>query len=499
MTSFQFEKVSLLVKGCQAGKTRNIMQSLSELSDDIISVLFTDNSLLQSNQLKHRIDGFDGIEEGRTIVLSSKSKVKSIDALPVQIMTKGVKNVITCSNATRLKHIDSLLNMWLETFSSIHDKKFNIFIDEGDKNINMFKPYLEKWNEHELVNGIVMITATPYKVLKELGEVKIIKLDETYDENTYHRFQESEFKIYEMKNKDKYYAEKVLDMAKENGDIKPKNVYYFPGNVKKVSHYNIKNKCLDYGFNVITINCDGTKLFNNHNDKKKFKKINTDGQEVSVILGELYENEKLYKKPLAITGANCIGRGITLSSPKMMLSHGILPPTYTNISNLYQSGGRLVNNYKQDESFKKPIIYCTRRVRNSIELSEQRAVKMAVKAKKFNIDKISIDEYTMCEKKYHVKQVELYNMKQVEKFLERITDRCRNLSIHEHDGFFINARVTGKKVEDLTPSDRLLKADYDKLKLGYPMTKQERYMVYPIYNSINDKEVSKFIICFKIY
>ena len=82
------------------------------------------------------------------------------------------------------------------------------------------------------------------------------------------------------------------------------------------------------------------------NDNKKFEKINTNGKEISSILAEVYENKKLNEKPLAITGSTCVGRGISISSPKMMISHAVLPPIFSNISNLYQSGGRLTNNSK---------------------------------------------------------------------------------------------------------------------------------------------------------
>ena len=72
-----YEKVSVLVKPTQSGKTRLVMEYISELENNIISILFTDNSLLQSTQLEKRMNAFDGIEDDSTIVVSSKSKVKS--------------------------------------------------------------------------------------------------------------------------------------------------------------------------------------------------------------------------------------------------------------------------------------------------------------------------------------------------------------------------------------------------------------------------------------
>ena len=84
---------------------------------------------------------------------------------------------------------------------------------------------------------------------------------------------DSEFKIYTMDSKEKDYVSKVLTMARDDNEINGGDVYYFPGNIKRVSHYAIKNKCLNYGFNVITINSDGAKLFSDPTDNKKFEKI----------------------------------------------------------------------------------------------------------------------------------------------------------------------------------------------------------------------------------
>ena len=124
-------------------------------------------------------------------------------------------------------------------------------------------------------------------------------------------------------------------------------------------------------------------------------KINTTGKEISDVLADLYKANNLNEKPLAITGSTCIGRGVTISTPRMMISHAVLPAKYNNIGNLYQTGGRLTNNLKNNPAFKKPVVYCTQRVRNSIELSETKAIQLAVKAKEFHLDKINFDDYKL--------------------------------------------------------------------------------------------------------
>lgn len=494
-----FEKISLLVKPCQSGKTWEVMKQVSELDDNVISIFFTDNSLLQSTQLKSRMDNFDGIGDGTTLILSSQSKCKNTNELPTHILTKGIKNIIACSNSTRVKNMDVLFNVW-NIFDPNETKRFNIYIDEADRMINMMRPYIEQWEENECINGVVLITATPHNILRDLGDLKIVKLEETYDPNSYHRFQDSEFRIYEFKKNDRCYIDKVLTQAKDNNDINDGNIFYFPGNVKKVSHYNIKNKCLGYGFNVITINSDGCKLYNDCENPTKFEKINTTGQEISKVLADLYTTKNLNNKPLAITGSTCIGRGVTISTPIMMITHAVLPPSYTNISNLYQSGGRLANNYKQNALFKKPVVYCTNRVKASICLSEERSCKIAVKSKRFNINKISIDDYKMSNKKYNIETRVFDSLDKVHKFLDRLLgDRVRKtLDVQDIDGVYINNLVACKKIEDLTIDDRLTKEKFDAFPPNYRFRENVPYRVFPVYENEEYVEDCLFYVRFKI-
>ena len=288
-------------------------------------------------------------------------------------------------------------------------------------------------------------------------------------------------------------------MARDDNEINGGDVYYFPGNVKKLSHYAIKNKCLNYGFNVITINSDGAKLFSDPTDNKKFEKINTTGKEISTILADLYEAKNLSIKPLAITGSVCIGRGVTISSPRMMLSHAILPPTYSNVSSLYQSGGRLTNNYKQDPSFKKPVIYCTNRVRTSVCLSEERATSLAVKAHRFNIEKVGLDEWKNSHKKWHIESREFDSMEKVYAFIDTTVGvrKRKNLNIYNIDGFYVNLQAAKKLAKGVSSEDRMLKERLDKLPSTHLFAETSNYIVFPVYDDAESVDC-KFIVRFKV-
>ena len=272
-------KLTLLTKPTQSGKTFCVLNYIGDQQDEhTVNILFVDNSLLQSTQLKTRIEEFDNIDVGSTLVLSSKSKCKTSIELPGQILGKGIRNIILCSNATRAKDIDVFLNQW-SLFDQANAYKFNILIDECDRMLGLFAAYIEKWTALNHIQNIMLITATPHKIIQEYREIYIMKMQNTYDANIYHRFSDSQFVIYELdKNDNRNYYEKCLNMALENEHINAGNVFYFPGQTKKISHYAIKNICLDYGFNVVVINADGCRLYTDAADNKNFITIKTTGK-----------------------------------------------------------------------------------------------------------------------------------------------------------------------------------------------------------------------------
>ena len=495
-------KMQLLVRPTQVGKTFTVLNHIvDEFVEDenIVNILFVDNSLLQSTQLSVRMENFEGFEENSTIILSSKSKVKSGNEIPVHVKTKGIRNIITCSNGTRAKNIDEFLRNW-EVFDPLKEYKFNIYLDEADKFLTLFDPYLKNWEALEHVRTIMMVTATPYRILQEFGEIKIMKMEQTYDPNVYHRFKDSEFFEYVMeKNQNRNYYELCLNMALENEHINAGDIYYFPGSVKKNTHYSIKNMCINYGFACITINSDGCRLYNDPDDNKKFENIKTAGKEIATVLADLYEEKHLNQKPLAISGMTCISRGVSLSSPRMMITHAILPPTYSNINNLYQSGGRLTNNMKQVDGFQKPIIYCTARVRSSISLSESRACDLASKAHRFDLDTVTVDDYKIANKKWIIKETQFDTLEGVNRFLDRIIGERvrRTLNIHGVDGWFINSRLNSSiKIKDLQGHHRLLRDTFDAFDLTRGFLHTASYMVYPVYKTKLDTECV-FIVRYK--
>ena len=181
----------------------------------------------------------------------------------------------------------------------------------------------------------------------------------------------------------------------------------------------------------------------------------------------------------------CIGRGITISSPRMMLTHSILPPTCSSISNVYQSSGRLTNNLKGHPYFKIPIVYCTSRVRSSVCLSETRAIELAQKAFKYDKDTVTKDDWTLANKNFTIKTTQFDALEEVKQFVHALGHLgVKNMSLHLIDGFYVTNRVGAKaKVEDLTADDRVLKKEYDSIPACTGFSKGNNFVVIPTYQN----------------
>lgn len=222
-----------------------------------LNIIFTDNSLLQSIQLSVRIDNdhrFDKYKhgEGLTEVISSASKEKSSDAIP-RLVDDGYRNFIMCSNKRRVSDIHRRL-----ITNPRHPYRYNVWVDEADRNYNMFKAFLALWEALPSVLNLTLVTATPARLLRGIGTIKIVKIESTYDAATYHRFSDSDFIIYAPLAGD--YIDAVF--AGNRGMLAPATVWYVPSpNVKKARHLEVMRQCLANGLNCIIINGDGIALY----------------------------------------------------------------------------------------------------------------------------------------------------------------------------------------------------------------------------------------------
>ena len=377
------EKLELIVKPTQSGKTFIMLQEISKMlnnDDNTIHIIFCDNQLLQTEQLDDRVNKYDDLEtyvseEGDiSLILSSTSKIKKYTELTHHI-TNNLKTIITCSNIKRVGDINKLIDNFSTNKNLNPDYKFSIWIDEIDKNIKLFKKFLLDWDKHIKIERIGLITATPKDVIKTFNVIKILELEESYDREMYQSFADLEFKLLNFNDMDiDTYVQKII--VQFSNLIKEGQVWFVPGEVNITSHCNIKNILIEKVFTVIIINGNGKQIFYDNKSEENLENNNN----LADFLGELYINKKLNLKKVAITGNLCISRGITINSDKMLITHAIFPTKINNLSNSYQLAGRICGNIKKFKNYKKPTVFCSLKFKNEIIIMENRAKNLAEKA-----------------------------------------------------------------------------------------------------------------------
>ncbi len=388
------EKFNLIVKPTQSGKTFVLLYEIkrlfkiqyeyeSHIGKNMIHIFFCDNSLLQTDQLKSRID--DDVELSEIMdttgelsaVLSSKSNITNYADLYTAIFDDECNNVITCANGSRIEQIHKLISKQLVKATNA---LFYIWIDESDKTFTdaLKTTYLKKWNKMENIEKITFITATPDQHFKsQFKELNIFELDESHNGEIFHLFKDCEF-IYthhETKN-----VVENIQLTLESDAMLDQNgsVWFVPGTTQTASHAEIKQIMMDHGFYVFLLNGTDKGLYY---QGKCIAFLDDDGtgvEELSKKLGDLYESHGLASHKVAITGNLCISRGITLSSEKMMITHAILPPIMTNHSAAYQLAGRLCGNSKLWSNFRVPTVYITENSYTIAKYSDKRNIKNVI-------------------------------------------------------------------------------------------------------------------------
>jgi hypothetical protein len=107
--------------------------------------------------------------------------------------------------------------------------------------------------------------------------------------------------------------------------------------------------------------------------------------QVSEWIADIYEALGLSSFPFAITGNLCIGRGTTLSSPKMFVNRAILPPKgpknrsskELSLARMYQLAGRVTGNTLEFAAWEPPMVFCTPMFDECIKTMETRAKRLS--------------------------------------------------------------------------------------------------------------------------
>lgn len=275
---------------------------------------------------------------------------------------QGATTLVCCANKTRFDAIENLLDQ-LEADEQFL-KNIYIWMDEGDAYIGLWK---RKKNEWSKLKSVVIISATQDACLKEFGEIRLLPYKETfqiiYQNSTHCDFIECNIKGDAIK-----YVSSVLSVT----TLLPGMRLFVPGDKKRSSHYEICDMLLKQNAVVCVLNGENKCIY----FPQKFKNpIHLSGGEIGKKIACLYNELEMYEYPFAITGHDCISRGITFQTSDFFFTHAIISQIHDNVK-AYQMTSRMFGNILQYEHT-RPIIVTTEKMITSVKKSEEYAMTMA--------------------------------------------------------------------------------------------------------------------------
>jgi hypothetical protein len=505
----------LICKPEQSGKTfvmiRHIIKDLTEPIDgkEIVNFILCDNNLLLTKQTSARVekDLKEHVHDGVVYIeLSSHARTEYHDNESVfhAIIAKNVRNIICCTNGTRMNDIFELIkdiNASLFTAGKFH---FNIWLDEADKFIKFIdstlRPIVEK---HPNVN-VKLITATPQPLFTKYKYMNVLPIENTTSES-YHGWADNNVRIIEKDVGCLEFVDHILcNVAQDN--ITPGTKWFIPGKSIKKSHEAIKTLCVEKGMAVLCVNGDGLKLtLPDTLECITFKK----NDEFNRKIQEIYCEYKLHRFALVITGYICIGRGITIMSEDFMIDYAILSH-YSDKNEASQLAGRVKGNIKGFKNYtpeKPPMIFTTEdfdKVAIEWEGKSKALAKLAFeKEQKGETTVIDVNDFKTCDKpfKYICHEVLFPSFEKAKDFLrtkERAMTKegekkCKVIdtkqsAIHQCEGYFVTSKLlkAGKAVSDLTKEDRITLEQSKTILPSTHITSTKtgsRYLILPIYDN----------------
>ena len=521
-----WDKCTLLTKPEQSGKTFLMLQKIVEdFSEEPredgkknINFIFCANNLLLVLQTSERVNNdkdlnelqqFKNIDTGEIYIefsSSNRTSTNTSDSVYRKITKNKISNVICCTNGIRCIDIFNIINDINETSHMKDIFHFNIWFDEADKYIKLIKNYMIPFIEKYENISFYPISATPEDIIKYFKEIKIWPIQNpTLVE--YHGWNDNTITLYDnnicQSNED--FVEHIL--LGNPDDIKPNTKWFIPANNKIESHVKIKDICRKYGFATMIINGEGIKIYMPDGKLKECMKDDTPDK----LIPKLYKKYKLYKYPFAITGYQCISRGISISSKTFMLSHSIMPLFIKNKSELSQIAGRMKGNQKGWDNYNVAQVFCSEYFNIIAKEVEEKTIKLAKVAFEEEWETVTLEKFKTVEKYYYYYQHDtpfstykkaLEYLSTQEKHLKynnnKIIINVKKMEKNKHCHETLNGYVlTSKlhKVKDIKSKDKNI--DHERLtiktlnemslgsNLSEPKSKNASYIIYPVYDNLD--------------
>tara|TARA_R110000796_G_scaffold59857_1_gene138207 strand:- start:27 stop:1592 length:1566 start_codon:yes stop_codon:yes gene_type:complete len=326
-----------------------------ELRSHHISVVMTNNSLIDGRQWKTRLQNNDEIN--RCVVLSSdkkRSDFQSVDNLIVDIMmnidVKLPDVIVCCCNSKRDKDIVKLITALSNSSINISIRDIDIMnvsvmFDEVDvsANLNKASDFINFTRElsNSVVRDIHLITATPYdkfwkKLKKNNGLLTLSNINQDLVgeqpaiEELIHNYRQlsdhNRVFINVFPNDDVEYIKHVYrEQIRPRGEVFR---LFAPPNRFCKNHNAVKDYFVGEGAIVVNINGISKDIIFNETQKVSINDFNENTLRNKNAL--MYEtltklSELFVGRNIVITGFNCIERGVTFQTNGFNFTDMIIP------------------------------------------------------------------------------------------------------------------------------------------------------------------------------
>jgi hypothetical protein len=370
----QHSKVQALVLNAQGGKTRRIQDLIRE--DDVANPGGYFNFVIQANnrtlvaQTGARMStelyaggggeeadeagpADDRIEGSVFSWFSGAGPRITPEVLAGKMIVGGVNMVICCAHARRLEYLLQLVTKMESTLGRLRSPtKLRIWWDEADASVNFLSDMrYQEMMQKPIVDKVTLVTATVYALIKKFKTLRIVPVERP-TLPIYFRVQDYEVSLLDLRASAADFFKCVVESNLERY-FTPGTCTFAPAAVKKNSHEAIAAIAAAHGAVVVMIN--GTHKEIRVPGEKPIPlpvlKADVECEEIGRAIGRIYQEKKLARFPLFVTGHMCLGRGITFQNEMFLFDHQILPPDFDDEAEAYQAAGRGAGNIRALPNF----------------------------------------------------------------------------------------------------------------------------------------------------
>jgi hypothetical protein len=405
-------KVQCLLRPGQSGKTRTIQDIIREYEEYAkiflpdgnlpinIVIVSNNRSLVHQTTVRMNEDLFDDDEsdtasadahiEGNCFSWVSGTKDSTItpEHLAFQIISGEVSMVVCCAHKKRFDYLFRLISL-LKT--GVLRRRVNLWIDEADASINL-------WSRAEFdvtllpnVGKVTLVSATFNSILKKYERLRVLGYAVTHLP-IYHKVTDCVVEEDNTKGDAVDYLEAALERHPEW--LKPGVRLFTPGDHTQNSHDELASLLVQKGCAVLILN--GARkciLVPNAPDiKLSDHVIPSTPEEIGKLMARLYHKYKLSRFPFAVTGHDCVGRGLTFQNRSFMFDAGIVPHINDHAM-AYQTACRLAGNIKEFEGYRASTLVMSEKMWTVVRRQEMFAVNLAKIVQSRDLEDVGQEEF----------------------------------------------------------------------------------------------------------